>query len=101
MGERSSRTFHASQPTDDEPKSLALDTYGDAAERLRGVGYVVQVVVTRADGGSLTDDERPIVEAALGTGARGEDARSAATRVHFAQARARIAARVPPAHKTG
>lgn len=60
-----------------------------------------RVVVMRADGGSITDDERPIVEAALEADARGEDARAAAAQVHFAQARARIAARVPPARKTG
>lgn len=34
---------HASRPTDDGPKSRAVDAHGDAAEFLRGVGYVVQV----------------------------------------------------------
>jgi hypothetical protein len=92
---------HASLPTDDGPKSLALDAHGPAADFLREVGYVVHVVVTRADGGSITDDERPIVEAALEAEVRGDDARAAAAQVHFAQARVRIAARVPPARKTG
>ncbi len=92
---------HASQPTDGGPKSLAVDAHGDAAELLRGAGYVVQVVVTRADGGSITEDERPIVEAALEADARGEDARAAAARVHFAQARSRIAARVSPTSGRG
>ena len=87
---------HASQPTDDGPKSLARDAHGPAADFLQEVGYAVQVVVTRADGGSITDDERSIVEAALGAEVRGEDARTAAAQVHFAQARARIATRVSP-----
>ncbi len=57
---------HASLPTDDGPKSLARDAHGETADVLREVGYVVQVVVTRADSGSISDAERPIVEAALG-----------------------------------
>lgn len=91
-----------SRPREEGEKSLAFKAQGEAAELLRDAGYVVRTVVERLDGGALSDDDRAFVAAAITAEARGESPREAAASVHFARARARLAAqKSAPTKKAG
>ena len=88
-------------PNENGPRALTFEARGEAAEFLRGAGYIVRVVVERIDGSGFTDNGRAVITAAMEAEARGESAREAAATVHFARAKERFDVLTEPARKAG